>query len=117
MLLKTKARHKKIRQKNNFQTNIIAQKQKSFMKKYILFLSLVAMSAATKAQSDKEPYITKSLTNQSIQNVKVQTSGGSISVGGVSAGHAKIEVYVTGNNGLGTLSKDEIQKRLEENYE
>jgi len=87
------------------------------MKKYILFLSLVCVAAAVKAQSDKEPYITKSLSNQSIQNVKVETSGGSISVAGVSPGDAKIEVYVSGNNGLGTLSKDEIQKRLEENYE
>jgi len=87
------------------------------MKKYFLFISLVAMNAAVKAQSDKEPYITKSLSNQSIQNVKVQTSGGSISVAGVNPGDAKIEVYITGNNGLGTLSKDEIQKRLEENYE
>jgi len=87
------------------------------MKKYILFLSLLGMSSVVKAQSDKEPYLTKSLSNQSIQNVKVETSGGSISVGGVSAGDAKIEVYISGNNGLGTLSKDEIQKRLEDNYE
>ncbi|HXL55610.1 MAG TPA: hypothetical protein VN958_05085 [Chitinophagaceae bacterium] len=87
------------------------------MKKYILFLSLITMSIAVKAQFDKEPYITKSLSNQSIQNVKVETSGGSITVGGVSPSEAKIEVYVSSNNGLGTLSKDEIQKRLEENYE
>lgn len=87
------------------------------MKKYILFLSLVTLSVAVKAQFDKEPYITKSLNNQSIQNVKVETSGGSITVGGVSPSEAKIEVYISGNNGLGTLSKDEIQKRLEENYE
>ena len=73
------------------------------MKKYFLFISLVAMSAAVKAQSDKEPYITKPLSNQSIQNVKVETSGGSISVAGVAPGDAKIEVYITGNNGLGTL--------------
>ncbi|HEY6976347.1 MAG TPA: hypothetical protein VH396_08655 [Chitinophagaceae bacterium] len=87
------------------------------MKKYILFLSLVVITAAVKAQFDKEPYITKSLSNQSIQNVKVETSGGSINVGGVSPSEAKIEVYISGNNGIGSLSKDEIQKRLEENYE
>jgi len=87
------------------------------MKKYILFLSLVAVTAAVKAQFDKEPYITKSLANQSIQNVKVETSGGSINVGGVNPSEAKIEVYISGNNGIGNLSKDEIQKRLEENYE
>src|SRR5690349_11092632 len=87
------------------------------MKKYILFLSLLCVAAAVKAQFDKEPYITKPLSNQSIQNVKVETSGGSIAVAGVGAADAKIEVYITGNNGLGTLSKDEIQKRLEENYE
>jgi hypothetical protein len=87
------------------------------MKKYILFLSLITIAVSVKAQFDKEPYITKSLSNQSIQNVKVETSGGSITVGGVSPSEAKIEVYVSGNNGIGTLSKDEIQKRLEENYE
>jgi len=114
--IKNKSLSQKIKSKNNI-ANIIAQKQKTFMKKYILFLSLVCVAAAVKAQSDKEPYITKSLSNQSIQNVKVETSGGSISVAGVSPGDAKIEVYVSGNNGLGTLSKDEIQKRLEENYE
>src|ERR1051325_10229353 len=86
------------------------------MKKHILFFLLLASTVAVKAQFDKEPYITKSLSNQNIQNVKVETSGGSITVGGVTA-DAKIEVYVTGNNGLNTLSKDEIQKRLEENYE
>jgi hypothetical protein len=87
------------------------------MKKYILFLSLISVSVAVKAQFDKEPYITKSLSNQSVQNVKVETSGGSITVGGVSPADAKIEVYISGNNGIGTLSKDEIQKRLEEYYE
>jgi hypothetical protein len=87
------------------------------MKKHILFLSLIASSVAVKAQFDKEPYITKSLSNQSIQNVKVETSGGSITVGGLSPSEAKIEVYVTNNNGITSLSKEEIQKRLEENYE
>lgn len=87
------------------------------MKKLILFLSSVAIVAAVKAQFDKEPYITKSLSGQAIQAVKVETSGGSITLSGVNPSEAKIEVYVTGNNGLNALTKDEIQKRLEENYE
>ncbi|HRI22303.1 MAG TPA: hypothetical protein PLA68_15180 [Panacibacter sp.] len=86
------------------------------MKKYILFLSLLTAATITKAQSsDKEPYITKSLGSENIQQAEVQTSGGSITVTGVNT-DAKIEVYVTGNNSLTGLSKDEIKSRLEEYY-
>ncbi|MEP7317816.1 MAG: hypothetical protein ABI921_03720 [Panacibacter sp.] len=87
------------------------------MKKYILFLSLLSVTAVTKAQSgdNKTPYITKSLSSENIQQAEVKTSGGSITVAGVSS-DAKIEVYVSGNNGLGTLSKEEIKSRLEEYY-
>jgi hypothetical protein len=70
------------------------------------------------AQSKEEPYQTKSLANESIKNIKVETSGGSISVTGGSNSEAKIEVYVRANNGRdNTLTKDEIKKRLEEYYD
>ncbi len=86
------------------------------MKKYILFLSLLSVTAITKAQTgDKEPYITKSLSSENIKDVMARTSGGSITVAGISS-EAKIEVYVTGNNSLTGLSKDEIKSRLEEYY-
>ncbi|HRH48004.1 MAG TPA: hypothetical protein PLP23_04620 [Panacibacter sp.] len=87
------------------------------MKKYILFLSLLSVTAVTNAQSgdNKEPYITKSLSSENIQQAEVKTSGGSITVTG-GTGESKIEVYVSGNNGLGMLSKDEIKSRLEEYY-
>jgi len=85
------------------------------MKKYILFLSLLSVTLVTKAQNDKEPYITKSLSSESIQQVMAQTSGGSITVAGVST-EAKIEVYVNGNNSITGLSREEIKSRLEEYY-
>jgi hypothetical protein len=48
--------------------------------------------------------------------VNVQTSGGSIMVQGSNAGEARIEMYVTPNNSISSVSKEEITKRLEENY-
>jgi hypothetical protein len=89
------------------------------MKKYFLFLLLAVLQLTVKAQfrSDKEPLITKSLNNEAVKNVEVQTSGGSISVSGVAASEARIEVYVSPNNNKNNLSKEEIQQRLNEKYD
>ncbi|MEX6685957.1 hypothetical protein QTN47_00540 [Danxiaibacter flavus] len=87
------------------------------MKKHFLVALAVVGCLAAKAQSnnDKEPYLTKALTND-VQKVKVETSGGSIAVEGASSS-PKIEMYVNGNNSLfNKLSKDEIKKRLEDDY-
>lgn len=90
------------------------------MKKF-LFLLLIASSfnVAVRAQfnADKDPYMVKSLSTESFQKVLAETSGGNISVSGVSASEARIEVYIRGNNGItGSISKDEIEKRLNERY-
>ena len=89
------------------------------MKKYFLFLLVVFLQLTVMAQfkSDKEPLVTKSLSNESVKNVEVQTSGGSISVSGVAASEARIEVYVSPNNNKNNLSKEEIQQRLNEKYD
>jgi hypothetical protein len=89
------------------------------MKKFFLFLLLVAFQLSVVAQpkGDKEPYLTKSLKNESIKGVEVETSGGSISVTGVAASESRIEVFVSGNNNKDNLSKDEIQKRMNELYD
>jgi len=88
------------------------------MKKYFLFFLLAAQSCLVMAQKDKEPFMTKSLSNESIKNAVVQTSGGSISITGVSASEARIEVYVYPNNSNQSgLSKEEIQQRLSELYD
>jgi DUF4097 and DUF4098 domain-containing protein YvlB len=89
------------------------------MKNIITLLTLVSFCLAAHAQFDaeKEPYITRSLSNDAIKNVKVRTSGGGITVEGVNASEAKLEVYVRPNGNIGSLSKEEIQKRLDEDYE
>lgn len=88
------------------------------MKKYLFLLLFAASNVLIlHAQTNQEPFMTRSLSNESIRNVEVQTSGGSIAVSGVSAGEARIEVYVKPNNGdSDALSKEEIQKRLNEDY-
>ena len=86
------------------------------MKKAFLLVLFVSGIITIKAQSDKEPWLTKSLSSESVQNVKARTSGGSLSVSGVNASSARIEVYIGSNNGNETLSKDEIKSRLE-NYD
>jgi hypothetical protein len=84
------------------------------MKKYLLFFLLGILQFAAKAQSRSEPFMTKSLSNESIKDVEVETSGGSITVSGVTT-NARIEVYITSNNNK-EITKEEIQKRLDEKY-
>ncbi|MEP6846230.1 MAG: hypothetical protein ABI861_09515, partial [Panacibacter sp.] len=87
------------------------------MKKYLFLLLAASTTAlAVNAQDNKEPYLTQALSSESINQANVQTSGGSIAVMGSSQSEARIEMYVNSNNGLGNLSKDEIKKRLEEDY-
>src|SRR5215467_1563605 len=84
------------------------------MKKYLLFFVLAAIQFSLKAQTDKTPFMTKSLSSESIKDVEVETSGGSIAVSGVTS-NARVEVYITGNNNK-ELSKEEIQQRLNDKY-
>jgi DUF4097 and DUF4098 domain-containing protein YvlB len=87
------------------------------MKKITTLFMLAGFTIAACAQDNKEPFSTRSLSNESIKDVHVRTSGGSIAVTGV-ASDARIEVYVQPSNGMfNSLSKEEIQKRLDEDYE
>jgi preprotein translocase subunit YajC len=84
------------------------------MRKLFLLNLVIAISFSVVAQN-KEPYMTKSLSKESVKSTEVQTSGGSISVTGVSsADETKVEVYISGNNGKNEISKEEITKRLED---
>src|ERR1700732_5196538 len=88
------------------------------MKTY-LTLFIVAWQSVTALAQDydnKTPYLTKSLANDAISSVVVSTSAGGIAVSGQSGEAPRIEVYIRGNNNR-ELSKEEIKKRLEEDYD
>lgn len=89
------------------------------MKKIVLFvLAAVQISLAGAQSGGTPPYLQKSFAGDDIQSVYSETSGGNISVYGVPAAEARVEVYVFGNNGRdGDLSREEIKRRLEEQYE
>src|ERR1041385_2453330 len=85
------------------------------MKPFLFSLAIMGCGLTLSAQSDKEPFLTKSLAGQNISDARMEASGGSISVTGVNESEARLEVYVTPNNNE-KLSKDEVQKRLNEYY-
>lgn len=89
------------------------------MKKIINLLIFVVLTGVAQAQvnESEHPYLTKSLSSESIRDVFVKTSGGSISVTGVDASEARVEVYVRPSNNRFALSKEEIREKLEEDYE
>ena len=88
------------------------------MKKLAIITFLAVSSATAMAQNkwNTEPYLTKSLSSAAIKDVFVETSGGSISVTGVPASEARIEVYVAPNNNNSDVTKEELKQRLEDNY-
>jgi hypothetical protein len=88
------------------------------MRKINLLLLLLIPGALLKAQSGKQPFLTKSLAAESINSVEAKTTGGNISVSATGQSESRVEVYITPNNGkANSLSKEEIQKRLQEDYD
>jgi len=90
------------------------------MKKLVLFffVSVVVISLHAQFDAEKTPLITQSLINDNIKNVFAETSGGNITIVGVSAGEAKLEVYVVPNNyRKNPISEEEIRSRMKEYYE
>jgi len=89
------------------------------MKKIVFSLLLTIISFGVNAQfnSVKDPFLVKTLTNESFEKINAETSHGNIFVSPVAAGEARIEVYIRSSaNWDEKLSKEEIQKRLDENY-
>lgn len=87
------------------------------MKNYfaVFLIAALAFSLQINAQTNREPFLTKNFS-ATIKNVKVQTSGGSITVDGAGEGQTRIEMYVQANGNDKNLSKEEIQSRLEKDY-
>jgi len=88
------------------------------MKTFLTLFIAACQSVVALAQDNdnKTPYLTKSLANDAISSVVVSTSAGGIMVSGRSGEAPRVEVYIKGNNGH-ELTKEEIQKRLEEDYD
>jgi DUF4097 and DUF4098 domain-containing protein YvlB len=84
--------------------------------KKIFFALLFALPLFLHAQ--KEPFIIKSLTNEKFSQLDITTAHGNITVEKVPASEARIEVYIYGNGGDmdRRISKEEIQKRLDQYY-
>lgn len=90
------------------------------MKKYFLAIASFAFLYTGFAQdkSEKEPYAVQHFANGKINRIKVETTGGNISVKGSNNTEARVEVYVNGNNGrLTGLSHEQIRQKIEEDYE
>jgi DUF4097 and DUF4098 domain-containing protein YvlB len=87
------------------------------MKPILTLLIVACQSVVALAQdNDRTPYLTKSLANDAINSVIVTTSAGGIVVSGRSGEQPRVEVYIRGNNNR-ELSKEEIQKHLDEDYD
>lgn len=91
------------------------------MKSYFLLMLSAGIAVQSMAQnkSGAALYLTKSLAGETIRNLRSETSGGNITVTGVAALEARIEVYISRNNNQyrETLTKEEIQKKLDADYD
>jgi DUF4097 and DUF4098 domain-containing protein YvlB len=89
-----------------------------YMKNIAFAFMLVASCLALQAQNTESDYLytTKSFRDTSPKKIIAGTSHGNISVSDVPASQTRVEVYVRSGNGNQDLSKQEIQKRLDEYY-
>ncbi len=87
------------------------------MKKILMSLLVLSTAAATQAQDNKTPFMTKSFPASSVKSVESTTSGGNISVSGTATTNATVEVYIQSGNSRKTYTNDEIKKKLDEEWE
>lgn len=92
---------------------------KKHMKKilFVVVCGLQVLGVAAQS-SGQTPYMQKSFSRESVKQLESATSGGNISVFGQASGEARVEVYVQPDNGRdGSLSKEEIKQRLDEQFD
>ncbi len=88
-----------------------------FFKTLTLTLGFALASFVLNAQNNDDTYLTKTFTASSVKNLKMRTSGGSLSAVGQTGIEAKIEMYVQQNNWNDRerkMSKEETEERLKE---
>ena len=88
------------------------------MKNIAFAFILAASCLALQAQNAESDYLytTKSFRDASPKKIIAGTSHGNISVSDVPASQTRVEVYVHASNSNQELSKQEIQKKLDEYY-
>jgi DUF4097 and DUF4098 domain-containing protein YvlB len=88
------------------------------MKNIVFTFILAAFCLAVQAQHSESDYLytTKSFKDASPKKIVAGTSHGNISVSDVPASQTRVEVYIHSSNGNQELTKQEIQKRLDEYY-
>jgi DUF4097 and DUF4098 domain-containing protein YvlB len=85
------------------------------MKKLMIVLAVVCSSNMLMAQ---EAFLIKNFKTNAIKEVESTTSGGDISIQSVAGDQQRVEVFIwPSNRNKGSLSKEEIQKRLDELYD
>jgi hypothetical protein len=85
----------------------------------IILLACITTRGMTQSNQNEAPFLTKSLSGQTIKSVEAVTAGGNVEVKAVSDGPARIDVYINSWNENGRnrhLSHEEIQKRLDQDY-
>ncbi len=87
------------------------------MQKNIFLLLLTVLSLSINAQNNKEPYEQRSLSNQEINAVTLQTQGGFLKVLASPSAETRLEVYIEGNNDSRKISHEEIKSWLQEYYD
>jgi hypothetical protein len=83
---------------------------------FVAILATVYSVSVAQTNSSKDLYLTKSFNDAGFKKIDAETSHGDIAVSVVPAADTRIEVYVHSSNSLMELSKQEIQKKLDEYY-
>jgi DUF4097 and DUF4098 domain-containing protein YvlB len=80
-----------------------------------IFATICSVSVAQN-NSSKDLYLTKSFSDAGFKKIDAETTHGDIAVSVVPAAETRIEVYVRSSNSYDMLSKEQIQKKMDEYY-
>lgn len=82
-------------------------------KLYLTLFALLTTISVYAQRNNEKPFFTKDFSETTLTALKVQTSGGSITVEGDRSSGARVEMYVRANNWNGNdISDDELEERL-----
>ena len=87
------------------------------MKKNLIALVVLLNSFLISVDAQKTPFLTQPFSNVNISEVFARTQGGNIDVEGGNQSDSRVEMFITANgNNIVSISKEEIQQRLNEYY-